>query len=159
MDTGKVRFVYKNFAILGEQSVLASVASECAAEEDKFWEYHDHVFLDQAEARSPLDEPNLIRFADEIGLNVEAFTDCLRSDKYANLVLQDAQAIQSLGVRGTPGFVLNGRYISGAQPFAVFKQAIDSELQAMAIPTENDGPEGQPVGAQEAGPPPPPDSE
>ena len=133
------------------------MASECAAEEDKFWEYHDIIFADQAQNRSPLDEANLIRFAEEIGLDVSSFTDCLQSERYANVVLQDAQAIQSLGVRGTPGFVVNGRYISGAQPFSVFKQTIDAELQAMAIPVEESAPEGQPVGAQEAGPPPPPD--
>lgn len=162
MESGQVRFVYKNYAILGEQSELASVASECAADEGQFWAYHDLIFADQATTHSPLDQENLIRFADEIGLDVEAFTTCLQSDKYVNLIRQDAQAIQSLGVRGTPGFVLNGRYISGAQPFEVFQQAIEAELQAMAVPQEQrsgSGSAGQPVGAQEAGPPPPASNE
>ena len=130
MESGQVRFVYKNFAILGEESVLAAQASECAADEEKFWEFHDYVFNDQATTASALSHSNLIAMAQEVGLDVDTFTECLDSDKYAARVYQDAQSIQSLGVRGTPGFVVNGRYISGAQPFEVFQQVIEEALQA-----------------------------
>lgn len=155
-----MKFVYKNFAILGEQSVRSAEASECAAEEGMFWAYHDAIFEDQIKVNSPLNDETLIAIATKIGLDTTAFTECLQSGRFASRISQDAQSISSLGVRGTPGFLVNGRYISGAQPFQVFEQIIEEELQAKAN-TGNAAPQpaARPVGPQQAGPPPPPTSE
>jgi len=130
IDTGKVRFVYKHFAILGPESSRSAEASECAAEQYEFWNFHDLVFSDQATNRSSLDQTQLTSLAEQIGLDSEAFQTCLSSGKYSLQIARESQAIQSLGVRGTPGFLVNGVFISGAQPFEVFEQIIEEQLTA-----------------------------
>lgn len=132
VDTGKVRFVYKHFAILGPESSRSAEASECAAEQDKFWEYHDLVFEDQTTSHSTLDQGRLITLADDIGLDTTAFGECLSSGKYSLQISRESQAVQGLGVRGTPGFLVNGLFVSGAQPFEVFEQIIEEQLAATA---------------------------
>ena len=151
VDTGKVRFVYKNFAILGPESNIAAEGGECAAEQDLFWEYHDFIFADQATVRSALNEEGLIALAADIGLDVDAFGECLYSKRYASTVQQQAMSVQSLGVRGTPGFVINGVYISGAQPFEVFQQVIEEQLVALGASDDNPSFGGQPIGPSPPG--------
>lgn len=131
VDTDKVRFAYKHFAILGPESNRSAEASECAAEQDKFWEYHDAVFTDQITARSSLNAERLASIADDIGLDTEEFGECLSSGRHTSLVRQESLSIQSLGVRGTPAFLVNGVFISGAQPFEVFQQVIEEQLQEL----------------------------
>ena len=133
IETGKVRFVYKHFAILGPESNRSAEASECAAEQGKFWEYHDLIFEDQDASRSTLDQGRLISLADDIGLDTTAFGECLSSGKYSLQISRESQAVQALGVRGTPGFLVNGLFITGAQPFEVFQQIIEEQLAATAI--------------------------
>ena len=122
--------MYKHFAILGLESNRAAEASECAAEQSEFWAYHDLVFEDQVTARSTLDQERLVNFAGDLELNTDAFSECLSSGKYSLQVARDSQAVQALGVRGTPGFLINGLFISGAQPFTVLQQIIDEQLAA-----------------------------
>lgn len=128
IDTGKVRFAYKHLAILGPDSVRAAEASECAAEQEKFWDFHNLVFVDQAQNHSPLTENNLVKLADSVGIDTTTFRDCLSSGRYTQQIIRESQTVQSLGVRGTPGFLVNGVFISGAQPFEIFQQVIDEQL-------------------------------
>ena len=128
ITTGKVRFVYKHFAILGPESNRSAEASECAAEQDQFWAYHDAIFVDQGAGRSALNDDKLIDLAEQLGLDRGLFGDCLKSGRYVDLVRQESQVIQSLGVRGTPGFVINGTYLAGAQSYEVFVQVLDEQL-------------------------------
>jgi protein-disulfide isomerase len=128
IDTGKVRFAYKHLAVLGPDSVRAAEASECAAEQDKFWDFHNLVFTDQIANHTPLTEDNLVELAEQVELDTTAFSDCLTSGRYNDRVILESQTVQSLGVRGTPGFVVNGVYIPGAQPFEVFQQVIEEQL-------------------------------
>lgn len=130
INPGKVRFVYKHFAILGPESNRTAEATECAAEQDKFWEYHDRIFADQASTRSTLSDDRLTVLADEIGLDTPAFNECLASGRYASQISQESLTVQSMGLRGTPGFLINGVFISGAQPFEVFQQVIEEQLKA-----------------------------
>lgn len=88
------------------------------------------VFNDQIESRSALDQTQLTNLAEEIGLDTDAFQACLSSGKYSLQISRETQTIQSLGVRGTPGFLVNGLFISGAQPFEVFEQIIEEQLAA-----------------------------
>lgn len=127
IDTGKVRFVYKHFAILGPESSRAAEASECAAEQDEFWAFHDTTFEQQ---HSTLNQETLVGIAGELGLNTTAFEECLTSGKYSLQISRESQAVQALGVRGTPGFLVNGLFVSGAQPFEVFEQIIEEQLAA-----------------------------
>ncbi len=121
-----MRFVYKQFPILGPESTRASEASECAAEQDQFWAYHDLLFANPG----GLTDAKLISLAGDIGLDTAAFEVCLSSGRYTSLIANDAAVVQSLGVRGTPGFVINGKYLAGAQSYEAFRQIIEQELLA-----------------------------
>jgi len=129
VQKGLVRFGYQHFAFLGPESQWAAEASECAAEQGAFWAYHDRLFQRQAgENRGAFSKDKLKGFAVELGLDSEAFNDCLDSGRYASLVRTETATVQSLGVRGTPAFLVNGRPLVGAQPFEVFQQIIEAEL-------------------------------
>jgi protein-disulfide isomerase len=132
IETGKVRFVYKHFAILGPESNRSAEASECAAEHGQFWDYHDVLFADQSSNHSSLDADQLVKLAGAVGLDTTVFRECLDAGRYTSLITQESLSVQSLGVRGTPGFVINGVFISGAQPFEVFQQVIEEQLEKTA---------------------------
>jgi protein-disulfide isomerase len=131
IETGKVQFVYKHFAILGAESNRAAEASECAAEQDRFWDFHDSVFQDQQETHSSLSQDKLVSLAGEIELDTTAFQECLSSGRYSLQISRESQTVQALGLRGTPGFLVNGLFINGAQPFEVFQQVIEEQLAAL----------------------------
>jgi protein-disulfide isomerase len=129
VDSGKVRFGYWHFAFLGQESFDAAEASECAADQNAFWEYHNLLFKSQnGENKGAFAKDKLKEFAASLKLDAQAFNDCLDSGKYTQLVQQLTGTAQSIGVRSTPSFVVNGRAIIGAQPYDVFKQAIEQEL-------------------------------
>jgi len=129
VNTGKVRFVYKNFAILGLESERAAEAGECATEQGKFWALHDAIYADQASQHSALTAETLTAMAVKTGVDEAAFSACLSSGKYRSTLTQQALSIQAMGVRGTPAFLINGIYVSGAQPFEAFQQIIEDQLQ------------------------------
>lgn len=128
IDSGQVRFVYKHFAILGPESNRAAEASECAAEQDKFWAYHDRLFADQTTTRSQLNDERLIELAVEVGLDPDALGECLNSGRWTAKIRQESLSVQSMGIRGTPAFLINGTFIFGAQPFEMFQQVIEEQL-------------------------------
>ncbi len=135
IQTGKVRFGYWHFAFLGQESFWAAEASECAAEQGKFWEYHDLLFeRHQGENVGTYSKENLKRFAAELGLDTERFNECLDSGKYADLVRADTITARSLGVRSTPTFLINNRPVIGALPFEFFQQIIEAELERASQP-------------------------
>lgn len=129
VSTGKVRFVYKHFAVLGEESTRAAAASECATEQDKFWEFHDAVYADQTTTASTLSDAHLTEIAVSLGLDEKPFAECLASNRYISQIQQESLSVQSLGVRGTPGFVINGVYVAGAQPYDVFQKLVNEQLK------------------------------
>ena len=123
---GKVRWVFRDFPIASIHPLApkAHEAARCAAEQEKFWQYHDLLF-----ERSPLLTPaELKRYARELNLDGDAFDRCFDSGKYQSVVAADVEEGQRLGISGTPAFFINGRLLVGAQPAAVFQQMIDSEL-------------------------------
>ena len=130
IKTGLVRLEYKHFPIVGEESLWAAHASECAAEQGRFWEYHDKLFKSQAgENQGAFSKSNLKGFAAEIGLQEESFNTCMDSGKYLEAIKSDFDAGSRLGARATPTFFLNGnKIIEGAQPFQAFETAINNEL-------------------------------
>lgn len=164
VNTGKVRFSYKHFAILGPESTRAAEASECANEQSQFWPFHDLTFADQTTTRSSLNADRLTELAGQLGLDTTAFRACLDSGRYTSQITQESLSVQSLGVRGTPAFLVNGVFISGAQPFDVFQQVIEEQLaqlppadapvEAAAAPTATPVPPAPPpkpqTGAQAA---------
>src|SRR3989338_10918075 len=125
IDTGKVKVVYKDFPLsFHENAQKAAEAAQCSFDQDKFWEFHDKIFQNQQD----LSIISLKRFASELGLNTGKFNECLDSGKMAARVQKDVQEGASVGISGTPAFLVNGIGVTGAQPFEVFKQIIDSEL-------------------------------
>jgi protein-disulfide isomerase len=129
VDTGKVKFVYKHSAFLGQESVWAAQASECAADQGKFWEYHDLLFSRQnGENQGAFNKDKLIGFANELGLDMAKFEPCLTNDETLARVQADTQEGQRAGVRGTPTFFINGQPLVGAQPLQAFQQVIDKTL-------------------------------
>ncbi len=117
--------------VLGQVSQWAAEASECAAEQDAFWEYHDYFFENRAGGnQGSYDKENLKQFAVDLGLNTTSFNEGLDSGKYTQLVQSDTNTGQQFGVRSTPSFLVNGQPIVGAQPFEVFEQAIEILLAA-----------------------------
>ena len=134
IDKGKVRFIYRHFAILGKHSEQAAQAAECAAEAGKFWEYHDQLFKNQGALA--FTETKLKQYAGAIGLDAEALGACLKAGKYQGKVDRDTAAAARLGGRGTPFFVVNQRFLVGAQPYAVFEKMIEEELKPQAAKRE-----------------------
>lgn len=107
-----------------KRAMPASEAALCAKEQGKYWEYHDKLFANQR----ALSDEDLKRYASELELDADAFGACLDSGKSRPDVLRDQKAGQQAGVTGTPAFFINGRFLSGAQPFDAFKKLIDEEL-------------------------------
>src|SRR3972149_795811 len=128
ISTGKVKFVYRHFAILGKHSTAAAQAAECAGERGNFWPYHDKLF---ASAGSPLafTDGKLKSYAKELGLKSQAFNQCLDSGKQLKKGEGETAIAFFLGARGTPAFFLNGQMLVGAQPFDVFESLIEEELK------------------------------
>lgn len=90
------------------------------------------MFLDKygGENQGAFSKDNLKEFADELGLDTEAFNTCLDSGRYESLVTAERTTAQQLGVRATPAFLVNGQPVVGAQPFETFQQIIESELNS-----------------------------
>lgn len=128
IQTGVVRFGYQHFAFLGPESQWAAEATECAAEQDAFWEYHDKLFDSQTgENAGAFERENLKRYAQEVGLDAGAFDECMDSGRHVATVQNETQGVQTLGVRSTPSFLINGQPVIGAQSFEVFQQYIEAE--------------------------------
>ena len=122
----QIHYVYRDFPLdeLHPDARLAAQAGHCANEQDKFWEYHDKLYLNQ----SDLSESALVNYAEQINLNVSRFTHCLDSGVYAKEVEQDYQDGFEAGVRGTPTFFINGNRIPGSIPEDIFNALIQNFL-------------------------------
>lgn len=129
IETGKVRFVYMNFAFLGEESIFAAEAAKCAQNQDKFWQYHDYLYeSQQGENRGVFDNENLKKFAKDLKLDTTKFSECLDSRKYQKAVESETQLAKKFGVTVTPATFINDFYISGLQGLSYFENRIDSAL-------------------------------
>ncbi|MBU0958323.1 MAG: DsbA family protein [Nanoarchaeota archaeon] len=125
IDTGKVKYVFRDFPLsFHPNAQKAAEAAECAGEQGKYFEMHDKLFDNQ----QALDVNSLKNYASQIDLDMGEFNSCLDSGKMAEEISKDLRDGQAAGVQGTPAFFINGRLVSGAQPFAAFQQAIEAEL-------------------------------
>lgn len=125
---GKVRLVYRDYPFLTPGSLVAALAGQCMNDQGKFWEFHDLAFNNQAN----LTRDQFIADAQELKIDVPTFTTCLDSQQHIDKVKQDVADAQNLGVNGTPAFFVNGRFVSGAQPYSFFQTYIDAELAKQA---------------------------
>lgn len=135
IQTGKVNMVFKHFVRIGPNSLDAAIASQCADEQGKFWQYHDLLYQNQGQENSGwASKDNLKNFASQIGMDGSQFGSCLDSGKYRDSIKKDTDFAASLGLRGTPSFIIvksdgsDPEKIEGAYPFAAFKQVLDKKL-------------------------------
>ena len=125
IKTGKVKFVYRDFPLsFHQQAQKAAEAAECAGEQGKYFDMHDLLF----ESGVSGGVAAFKGYAAEIGLDTDDFDSCLDSGEQAAEVKADMRDGTAAGIRGTPGFIVNGQLVSGAQPFSVFQQIIEAEL-------------------------------
>jgi protein-disulfide isomerase len=126
IKNGQVRFAYQHFALQGEHSFAAAQGAECAAEQKKFWPYHDKLF--QTEGGLAFTNAKLKQYAEQLGLHRVAFAQCLDSRKHQHKIEEETKLGFEFGARGTPTFFINGQILVGAQPFKAFETAIDQAL-------------------------------
>ena len=121
----RIRFVYRHYPLPNHPFARpAAEAAACAGEQGKFWPYHDKLFA----SPSKLSDVDLKQHAADLGLNTVQFNSCVDTHKLKAQVDKDLKDGEEAGVNGTPAFFINGRMLSGAQPFDVFKKLIDEEL-------------------------------
>ncbi len=126
IDTGKVRLIFRHLPLdIHEFAAQTALAAQCANDQKKFWDYHDVLFAHQ----SALDVDSLKKYAADLKLDTTQFGDCLNTVKHAQRIAGDIAYATSIGISGTPSFVINRVVISGAQPYEIFKTILDAELK------------------------------
>jgi protein-disulfide isomerase len=122
---GKVRLVHLDFPLENHPgAVPAARAARCAGEQERFWGYHRNLMTDEGS----LDHADLVRRATSLKLDAADFEECLASDRHDEAIRADIEHGSKVGVTGTPAYFINGRMVSGAQPFPAFAEIIDAEL-------------------------------
>jgi len=125
IKTGKVKFIFRDYPLsFHKNAQKASEAAECAGEQGKYYEMHDKLFEDGV--KGGVD--SFKQFAKDLGLDTSKFNDCLDSGKMEAETKKDMADGSAAGITGTPGFIINGKLVKGAQPFENFKAIIDAEL-------------------------------
>jgi len=126
-----VRFVWKHLPLaIHKDAPAAHLASVAAQKQGKFWEFHDKLFANQRAIKMD----NLKQYAQELGLDMARFDKDMLDAKNKKLVDTDMAEAAAMGLTGTPGFFVNGRYLRGAKPFADFAKLINAELTRLKIP-------------------------
>jgi protein-disulfide isomerase len=124
---GQVRLVHRDFPVprLHPGAVAAAEAARCAGEQHTFWPYRDLLYANPTKHA----ETDLVRYAEELGLDAGRFRDCVRQRRYASAVARGVTDGRSAGVVGTPTFFVNGIPLIGARPLSDFVELIDRELR------------------------------
>ena len=135
VETGKVRMIFKDYNIIGPDSVNASNGAHCANDQGLFWEYHDILYSNwTGENNGWASSKNLEKFAQEIGLDMETWSDCMTNGIHSKTILASNDDAKDLGITGTPAFFVIGpdgktTRIAGAQPFEVFENIFEAEIK------------------------------
>jgi len=150
----QIRFVFRHFPLpsIHPQAQEAAEASECAAEQGKFWEAAEKLYQDQADLR----EPALKRYAAELGLDTKRFAQCLESKTTAARVRRDFEDARALGLRATPTFFIGHRIVEGSLEYGPFAQLVEQELALRSIAVaQAAAPSGNPPTNNKPAPQPP----
>jgi protein-disulfide isomerase len=132
---GKLLHVFKNLPLpMHAEAPLAAAAALCAQDQGKFWELHDWLFINQR----TLSRESIIAEAGNLGVDTAVFSSCIDQGKYSVRVKAETAEAHSYGITGTPGFLINGRVVTGARPIEMFVEIIDDELErkGIAVPAE-----------------------
>lgn len=126
-----MRIVWKHLPLdMHQFAKPAAIAGEAANSQGKFWEFHDKLFANQKK----LAMNDLKQYAKEVGLDMAQFEKDLADPGKKKRVDEDMAEARLLGVTGTPGFFVNGRFLNGAKPFPEFAKVINAELQRLNLP-------------------------
>jgi len=134
VETGKVKIIFKDFTIIGPDSITAAQATHCANDQGKYWEFHDKLYNQwTGENNGWASVDSIKKYAIDLKLDTDMFDECLDSKKYQSMVVSSNSDAKTLGLTGTPGFFVIGTdnqitKIGGAQPFEVFQRIFESEL-------------------------------
>ena len=138
--SGKANMIYKDLIVIdnfirnGKESRNAALAANCAADQGKFWEYHDALFVveaaDRVENNGNLTKELFLAIADKLGMDKSTFESCYDTDKYSSEITSDTEeASKDLERLSTPSTLINGELVPGAQPYEVFATVIDKYLK------------------------------
>jgi protein-disulfide isomerase len=129
IETGKVKFTYRNYTILGPNSFRAAKGALCAEEQSSFWLYHDYLFANQNEGDpTAFSNERLEELAESAGLDVAKFRVCLIDDRTHSQIDDEFLMAQNAGANSTPSFLVNGTFIRGSQSYEVFEAEIEAAL-------------------------------
>ncbi|HJJ21422.1 MAG: protein-disulfide isomerase [Thaumarchaeota archaeon] len=135
VETGKVKIIFKDYNIIGPDSINASHGAHCATEQGLFWEYHDILYSNwTGENNGWASTSNLTIFAQEINADMDMWTECMNKKTYSKTIMESNNDAKTLELTGTPAFFVinsNGEVskLFGAQPFEVFQRVFDEQLQ------------------------------
>ncbi len=135
VETGKVKIIFKDYNIIGPDSINASHGAHCATEQGLFWEYHDILYSNwTGENNGWASTSNLTIFAQEINADMDMWTECMNKKTYSKTIIESNNDAKTLELTGTPAFFVinsNGEVskLFGAQPFEVFQRVFDEQLQ------------------------------
>jgi len=135
VETGKVKMIFKDYNIIGPDSITASHGAHCANDQELFWEYHDILYSNWAgENNGWASSENLAKFAQEIGLDMDEWSECMVDAVHSQVILASNRDARTLEISGTPAFFVIGpdgktTPIFGAQPFVVFENIFETELK------------------------------
>lgn len=131
IETGKVLYVYYDFPLIQihKHSFLAARAARCAGDQGRYWEYHDRLFAEQARwsARGSVTD-EFSDYAAALGLDRQAFEQCLKSDRHADVVTANLRLAEELGVQGTPTLYINGKLVRSLSGWKQLRDLIEAEL-------------------------------
>jgi len=136
---GLIKYVYRDFpSVGGDAAQLTAMAAECANDQGKFWEYHNALFNKQDDLRAATTGADslrayLIQISTELELDIDTFSSCYDNQTHLSDVIGDATDAQLIGARGTPAFLINGQFVSGAQSYEYFANIIDGKLRELGI--------------------------
>lgn len=135
VETGKVKIIFKDYNIIGPDSVNASYGAHCANEQELFWEYHDILYSNwTGENNGWASSENLLKFAKEINLDLDQWSDCMINGNNSQTILASNEDARALELTGTPAFFVIGTdgettRLFGAQPFETFERIFETELK------------------------------
>ena len=135
VDTGRVKMIFKDYNIIGPDSVTSSHGAHCAGDQDRFWEYHDILYSNwTGENNGWASSENQLGFAQELELDIKQWSECMEKETHSRTILASNEDAQSLELGGTPAFFVIGpdgdiTRLFGAQPYEEFVKIFETELE------------------------------
>ncbi|MFH1246387.1 MAG: DsbA family protein [Candidatus Liptonbacteria bacterium] len=133
VEGGKVKIIFRDFAFLGQESIDAANAAQCAKDQSKFWPFHDAVYTaeekDANENNGNMDKAFFINIATDLGMDVSKFTQCYNNKTYVKDVTDEYENGTAAGVSGTPSAFINGKAVPSGSTYSAFKAIIEDYLK------------------------------